>query len=367
MRIVTTLFELVLAIGNTVCKHQRIGPLFADRPCKVREAGPVSNRVNHGNAKLPDSACEGSEALRADDDAIPAGEISRTRGAAFYAARVWVRRTVLGVGAVSALVVGLTASLAVAVSNSTTLLRKAAEATFASHSAYMQFDLSLSAPGQGSYQVLEVRGDQQFSKPQRGDFTVTIASNTGKSAKHLKELLYGTIFYVQVLGKWYSVTAQQALANVGDTGSLSNSGNPAQALAFLYQEGAKIKKLGRVSLDGTSMTKYRSIVNLDRPAEPGAPQGIAMTPAALKNFKKLTGRTSLTTVVWIDGAGVVRQEVVTFPLAPAALAKMGVQGAPSGVKETMTIDFSKFGTPVTVSPPTTSQPLPTGGSAGTPT
>ena len=278
-----------------------------------------------------------------------------------------MRRAVLGVAGVAAFVVVLTASTAAAVSNSTTLLRKAAEATFASHSAYMQFDLSLSAPGQGSYQVLEVSGVQQFTKPQKGDFTVTVASNTGHSSKHLKELLYGTMFYVQVLGKWYSVTAQQALANVGDTGSLSNSGNPAQALAFLYQEGAKIKKLGRVSLDGTSMTKYRSIVSLDRPAAPGAPQGIAMTPAALKNFEKLTGRTTLTTVVWIDGAGVVRQQVVTFPLAASALAKMGVEGAPSGVKETMTADFSKFGTPVIVSPPATSQPLPTGGSAGTPT
>jgi hypothetical protein len=37
MGVVAILRELVLAIGNSIGKHQRIGPFFADGPGKLRE------------------------------------------------------------------------------------------------------------------------------------------------------------------------------------------------------------------------------------------------------------------------------------------------------------------------------------------
>lgn len=47
MGVVATLRELVLAIGNSIGKHQRIGPFFADGPSKVRESVFGGNRVRH--------------------------------------------------------------------------------------------------------------------------------------------------------------------------------------------------------------------------------------------------------------------------------------------------------------------------------
>ena len=45
--VVATLRELVLAIGNSIGKYQRIGPFFADGPRKVRESVFGNTRMRH--------------------------------------------------------------------------------------------------------------------------------------------------------------------------------------------------------------------------------------------------------------------------------------------------------------------------------
>jgi len=52
MGVVATLCELVLPIGNSLGKYQRIGPFLADGPCKVRETDFVNSRVQHRVANL---------------------------------------------------------------------------------------------------------------------------------------------------------------------------------------------------------------------------------------------------------------------------------------------------------------------------
>jgi hypothetical protein len=52
MGVVATLFELVLSIGNSIGKYQRIGPFLTDGPRKVREFDSVNNRVQHRVANL---------------------------------------------------------------------------------------------------------------------------------------------------------------------------------------------------------------------------------------------------------------------------------------------------------------------------
>ena len=259
----------------------------------------------------------------------------------------------------------LVAAVSAGASSDNTLLRNATEATFAAHSAEVEFAMSLSAPGQGSYTALELRGQEQFSAPTKAVFEVSVPTASGKTSRHFQELLDGTTLYMNPLGRWYSETSQQALATEGLSGSLANSSNPTDVLGFLDQQGATVKKLGRALLDGSETTEYRSIVNLNKAAAAGTPNGIAMTPQYLHRFKRLTGKSSLTAEVWIDGAGVVRQERVTYPLSRSGLAAFGLKGAPSGIKVTMTVAFSNFGTPVVVTPPATSQPLPTTSGLGT--
>jgi hypothetical protein len=52
MRVVPALRELVLPVGNSIRKHQRIGSFFADGPCKVRESVFRDNCVRHRVANL---------------------------------------------------------------------------------------------------------------------------------------------------------------------------------------------------------------------------------------------------------------------------------------------------------------------------
>jgi hypothetical protein len=50
--VVATLRELVLAMGSSIGKHQRIGPLLAHRPGEVRESSIVGVRVRHRCSNL---------------------------------------------------------------------------------------------------------------------------------------------------------------------------------------------------------------------------------------------------------------------------------------------------------------------------
>lgn len=247
-------------------------------------------------------------------------------------------------------------------SNANAILKKAVESTLAAHSARVAYVLALSAPGQGSRAVMALQGVEQFSTPVEAAFTVSVPTVAGEPPRRLKELLDGTTFYVEVLGTWYSVPLQQALANVGLTGSASGTSNPADALALLYQEGDEVERVGRSAVDGTATTQYRATVDLDRRSV-GAPHGIEETPAGLKALEKLSGRTSVAVDVWIDGSGVIRQERIAVPLSRDGLAEMGVKGAPRGIEETTTVDWSDFGSAVHVTPPASARPLPatTGG------
>jgi hypothetical protein len=86
-----------------------------------------------------------------------------------------------------------------------------------------------------------------------------------------------------------------------------------------------------------------------------------------RRHEQLFGSRTLPADIWIDQQGRVRQMKIVVPLSVAALAKLGLSGAPSGVKESVTIGLSDFGVAVTVAPPPASEvkPLPTtsGGSA----
>ena len=56
MRVVATLRELVLPIGDSIGKDQRIGPFLADGPRKVRESDLANSRIQHRVANLAEPA-----------------------------------------------------------------------------------------------------------------------------------------------------------------------------------------------------------------------------------------------------------------------------------------------------------------------
>ena len=244
------------------------------------------------------------------------------------------------------------------------LLHRAAETTLAKRSALVQFDISLSAPGQGSYPLIETTGREKFSTPAKAAFTVTIHASAGKGTQQVQEVQDGTTLYVKAKGTWYRTTTQEVQGTLGVSDSISDP-NPTAILAFVYQEGATVKNLGRTTLDGSAMTEYRATISLAN-ASPGSGKEVTLTPQAINEFEQLSGSTSATVDVWIDSAGAVRQEHLTVPLSAAALDKMmGISDAPQGIDENVTVTFSDFGIPVRATPPASSKPLPTtnGGSS----
>lgn len=240
-------------------------------------------------------------------------------------------------------------------------LHKAVERALAEHSAHVDLTMTISGTGT-SLTLLRESGTQTFTSPDKARYTIqTLAGTTGKSTK-LPVLVVGTKMYLQLDGTWYDVTASSVEAAQGITGSFE-SGNPAEAIGLLTQEGAAVTRLGRDKLDGTTMTKYKAVIDFDKKFKP--PSGVHFSQRSLENFKKLTGTAKFPVDVWVDSAGIVRQERFTIPLSKSGLASMGLKGAPSGIELTMTVGLSDFGVAVTVKPPAGAKPLPTGSGAGT--
>jgi hypothetical protein len=270
--------------------------------------------------------------------------------------------------ALAALLVGTLAGQAGAVHRPSPIIQKAVRASLGAHSADMTFDIALSAPGQGTYRLSHVRGDETFSGSPEANFTVTIPNAPGSGSMIVREVITGGTLYVNVNGQWYSTSLRHALGGAGITGSLSRS-DPAQTLELLQQAGSKVTRIGSATVGGVPSTEYRAVIDLDRAtaAEPAKGQA-ALTPALLHRYEQLFGLSRVPTDVWIDQQGRIREMKIVVPLSVAALAKLGLSGAPSGITESVTIGLSDFGVPVTATPPPTSevQPLPlTGPGSGT--
>ncbi len=239
-------------------------------------------------------------------------------------------------------------------------LHKAVERVLAEHSAHVDLTMTISGTGTTLTALREV-GTQTFTRPYRGRYTIRSLAGTTGTSSALPVLVVGTKMYLQLHGAWYDLTVNSVAAAQGISGSVE-SGNPAEAIGLLSQEGAAVSRLGRRKLDGTTMTKYKAVIDFDKRFKP--PRGVSFSPRYVATFKKLTGTAKLPVDVWVDAAGIVRQERLTIPLSKSGLKSMGLEGAPSGLELTMTVGLSDFGVAVTVKAPPGAQPLPTSSGAG---
>jgi hypothetical protein len=247
-----------------------------------------------------------------------------------------------------------------------TVLHQAAERALAQHSARVTFSASLVAPGGGRQrQLIALKGAETFATPQVGQFTGTIAAGA-KATVGFGEILDGTAMYLQLHGTWFSTTRAAVEENMGVEGSSGGmvGSDPTQLLAVLGAQGAKIRRLGPVTLGGVPMTEYRATVVLS--AGTTNPAGIALTPAYIQSFDKLTGGAPLTVEVWVDRAGAARQEEIDTPLSAAGLTLMGLGPTMKGATLRDMVGLSNFGVSVDVTAPTDARPLPFTSSGATP-
>lgn len=224
----------------------------------------------------------------------------------------------------------------------------------AESSADIELAISIGVPGT-SVTVIRATGSETFASPYEATLTESVLASGG-SRETVRDLMSGNTYYFEVNGAWYYASAGALQGELGVSGSLQGE-NPAEALGLLYQEGAKVTDLGRHKLDGAAMTKYRATVNLNKGFKT-LPRGLKVSTQYIDRFKELTGSSKLPVNVWVDSAGVVRQESFSLPPSRSGLKSMGLSGAPKGMSLLMTLKLSNFGVAVTVKPPATAKPLP---------
>ena len=154
-----------------------------------------------------------------------------------------------------------------------------------------------------------------------------------------------------VLGgkQWLSVdldTIGKAAGVSGMSGlEQTSSSNPADYLSYLRGAG-DVQTLGQEIVGGATTTHYHAVVDLDRAAQslPVAQQ------ATIRQVIGLAGTATFPADVWVDAAGLVRQVRFAFDYSHSPQPKVAAVGSMQ-----VTVDYSNFGAPVSVTVPPASQ------------
>ena len=210
-----------------------------------------------------------------------------------------------------------------------------------------------------------VSGDAQFQggldlASKVGDLNVSF--NFGPATGSVHTVLSGGTLYLQIpTGQWYSISLGSLEHSVGPTGSLFGEGDPTTFLQMIQQVGGQVAQTGTSTLsDGTTVTNYHVLVNLDAVSAAGPANGRPAIPAAaLRKLETLLGSHSIAFDVSVDPQGRVRSFATNLTLDPSALGQRAVTG-PLGIA--VNVSLSGYGSPVSVSPPPPSEvkPLPAG-------
>ena len=125
--------------------------------------------------------------------------------------------------------------------------------------------------------------------------------------------------------------------------------DPIGQLKALEQRGATVTSLGTKTIDGTTVSGY-SVTPSHQEIENTIQQEIEQNQISSTIGQQLLQGSSLfgtfTSDVWIDGSGLVRQEVVN------------VSGGSAGISGKVTMSFADYGTTVSIATPAPSDVIP---------
>jgi len=166
--------------------------------------------------------------------------------------------------------------------------------------------------------------------------------------------------------RWLKVDLPQGSApSSADSATLGVLSNPSQLLGLLSSVGGQVTTVDNVDLNGVSTTEYRTTVTLSELAsQAGVTAGSSLGAHVAKVLGQL-GNTTVPVTAWVGGDGYVRQlsaSVDLSRLTPAGLAGDLVNGSLGGStadrstsSTTVTVGFSQYDQPVTVTVPPASQ------------
>ena len=220
--------------------------------------------------------------------------------------------------------------------------------------------------GSGSVDLSRDVGQMTASIPALSTYTSGLA---GGSVQVVSD---GSNVYVQVPalstltgGKsWFETSMAGTGSKSGTSGgslSLSALTDPVKALAMLGSLGAPVTKVGAVQLDGTPTTEHKTTISgaeLVAELEHNGHGSSPSTGAAVKALHQL-GLVSVPVTAWVGQDGYVRQVSVAIDLSHATLGGLlgglfsstSATATGAGSVLVLTVGFSRYGSPVSVTVP----------------
>lgn len=203
---------------------------------------------------------------------------------------------------------------------------------------------TISASGLGVPLNITMSGDIDFAT-NSGEFTVVTGGIGGAS---VEERIVGGVVYVRrPSSSWQSIN----LHSLGVGSSLSSSQNdPGQYLSYLGGVADDVTVVGKDDVHGDTTTKYHATIDMARALQRhDLPDALRRRLAAVApGFASA----KIPTDVWIDTQGRVRKLTMTIALADIMKGSPLASSIPAGATETVSLEYSGFGTPVhVVAPP----------------
>jgi hypothetical protein len=264
---------------------------------------------------------------------------------------------VLGVlGGVGAFVVSqhnkAAASEAITTAASQTLAAQSADMSMTLHVAALGHDESIT--GSGAFDFANQTGTFSVNLPAGGtgsQLTERILYD-GKTVYVNVGSLFGSLGALGGLGsdltqgkQWVSIdTSKLGSGNAGALGGgLDTFGNPAAMLQQLQSEGGTVTSLGPTTYDGTAVTEY-SVALPSSDIE----KALGELPSSAQHALSNVTLPSVDAKVYVANGNLLK--AIDLPLSFTVLGHT--------MSEDMTMVFSNFGTPVSVTPPPASDVIP---------
>lgn len=164
---------------------------------------------------------------------------------------------------------------------------------------------------------------------------------------------------------WLKVSLPTGASSANaDSSSLAVLANPSQLLGLLSSIGGRVTTVGNVNVDGTQTTEYTTTVTVSElVSRSGLTTGSKLGTRVSQILQQL-GNTSVPVKVWVGNDGFVRQMSASLDLSRATLGSLAgdVIGAVNGTipdgtggqstaDTTVTVGFSHYNAPVTVTVP----------------
>jgi hypothetical protein len=223
------------------------------------------------------------------------------------------------------------------------------------HTAGLGHDESIT--GSGAFDFANESGTFSVNLPDSGGKQVTeqviydgktVYVNVGNLLNNLGVL--GSLANGLTLDKqWVSVDTSQV--GSGKTGALGGGlatfGNPAAMLQQLQAEGGTVTSLGPTTYDGTAVTEY-SVALPPSDIEKALGELPSSVPSSVRHAPSGVTPPNIEAKVYVANGNLLK--AIDLPISLSVLGQT--------MSEEMTMVFSNFGTPVSVTPPPASQVIP---------